>query len=433
MRFPLGLAKETAADWARRPPFLYPAARHLIAESERSDLGGRAALQLRLLSRMLRAARGAPAFRGLHASALSDIPLLAKDTLRGRPGDYLGGMQFPVYRSHTSGTTGTSIEVRRSISCIVFEHAAIDWVASQAGFSFARDRIAVFRGANIKRLDDLSPPFWETSSSGRVMTFSSNHLSARTFPDFAQALQAFRPTILFAYPSVAEQLARLADDAGVAIKIPMLLTSSETLSTQSRRRLADAFQAVTVDYYGQAERVAFAYSLQPGAYRFMPSYGIVELEPAIDAQSGFEIVGTPLHNTAQFLLRYRTGDTIGVPARDADLRAIALGLESFGGVSGRVNDVLHGPHGEVFVGIDHIPRGLERFGRFQFVQAAPDRIVIRVSGHAQGTAEDAAIILASARRKLPASLGVEVRFDEDLGRTASGKTPLVLRDYAPAG
>jgi phenylacetate-CoA ligase len=60
-----------------------------------------------------------------------------------------------------------------------------------------------------------------------------------------------------------------------------------------------------LDYYGQAERVAFAYATAPGEYRFLPGYAHVEFEPA-DSEGGnklYEIVGTSLWNRAMTLIR----------------------------------------------------------------------------------------------------------------------------------
>ena len=73
----------------------------------------------------------------------------------------------------------------------------------------------------------------------------------------------------------------------------------------------DTLGCELLDYYGQAERVAFAYATEPREYRFLPGYAHVEFQP--DAREErrhvlYEIVGTTLWNHAMPLLRYRTGD-----------------------------------------------------------------------------------------------------------------------------
>ena len=67
----------------------------------------------------------------------------------------------------------------------------------------------------------------------------------------------------------------------------------------------------------------------------MPSYGHVELiaDPTTGRQ---EIVGTPYHNRAQILIRYRTGDYIRTDHQDAAaIAAIAAGRAPFQGIAGR--------------------------------------------------------------------------------------------------
>lgn len=426
----LRLASDIVGETVRRMPQVYGEYRRLIEHADGLDADGRAALQERLLLPVMRAARSAAAYRDGQPHALADVPVLSKAELRERPEDHRTRRLVPVSRSHTSGTTGVSMQVARSLSNIVFEQAAIDWTVAKAGFDFRRSRIAVFRASNIKNPDDRSPPFWQASAGGRVLTFSSNHVSAASFGAIAGALEAFAPTILYAYPSAAEHLQQLYAASGRKLHVPLVLTSSETLTTEARSRLADTFGAVTVDYYGQAERVAFAYSLEPGAYRFMPAYGVVEFRPIDqDGEPAVEIIGTGLHNRAQLLLRYRTGDVIGGTVAANDLPAVALGTATFPGVAGRINEVIHGPNGELFIGINHIPRGLERLGRFQFLQSAPERVTINVSARTEDADADTAAILANARRKIPAGVHLDIRFGAEPYRIASGKAPFVVKLY----
>jgi phenylacetate-CoA ligase len=260
--------------------------------------------------------------------------------------------------------------------------------------------------------------------------FSSNHLSRRTFPAVHEALRGFRPDVIYAYPSVADQLVRHAEALGCRLRCPLVLTSSEALPANLRRRVANGLGAQVVDIYGQAERVAFAYSVEPDVYRFVPAYSLVELVPG-PSEGEFEIVGTPFHNAAQVFVRYATGDRIELDGRAPDLRRLCEGAATFRGISGRLNDVLYGPGGEVFVGIDHIPRGLTDVGRFQFIQEAPDFIRVLVDG--TESPGQAATVLQRARMKLPTAMRVEIEFVPELQRTEAGKVPFVIHNHRPAG
>jgi phenylacetate-CoA ligase len=244
-----------------------------------------------------------------------------------------------------------------------------------------------------------------------------------------QALNAFRPSILYAYPSAAEFLARLCIQENLRFEVSLVVTSSEMFLPTARTLVSEAFCARTVDYYGQAERVAFAYSVDGGEYRFLGSYGVVELDGddqhSIDPT--YEVLGTNLHNFGQVLLRYRTGDSIQLNRGQTDLKAVCLGIDSFPRLEGRLDDALVGSEGRRYVGINHIPRSLEQYGRFQFVQARPNHVLIQVEGAAPEVVGKPAPVMERARLKLPPDFEVEIAFVDQLTRTAAGKTPFVLR------
>ena len=71
------------------------------------------------------------------------------------------------------------------------------------------------------------------------------------------------------------------------------------------------------DYYGQAERIAFASATAAGQYRFQHGYSHVEFIP-YDGQHVpsdsrhrlYEIVGTSFWNCLLPIVRYRTGDLV---------------------------------------------------------------------------------------------------------------------------
>ena len=138
----------------------------------------------------------------------------------------------------------------------------------------------------------------------------------RLIDAYARALEEFRPDVLWAYPTALESLCLLLLRAGKRLSVPRVLTSSEMLAPHIWALAREALGSELLDYYGQAERVAFAYAQRPQEYRFLPGYAHVELHPT--APEGehvlYEIVGTNLWNFAMPLPRYRTGDLVRLPA-----------------------------------------------------------------------------------------------------------------------
>jgi phenylacetate-coenzyme A ligase PaaK-like adenylate-forming protein len=408
----------------RRMPGLYRHCWSTIDRLAKGDRGEIEAYQAKQLGRVMDRARTlSAAYHGCRS--FEQLPYLFKTDVRSNPGAYLRYSLGPTSKKKTSGTTGAALSLHRSFASIVFEQAAIDWVVGQAGHDFGAERVAVFRGADIEQCTIPTRRLWHFEESGRVLVFRSNFLNRMTLPDCIAALRDFRPDILYAYPSAADQLARLLEQENKTFHFPLVVTSSEVLPPGMRQRLASTFGATVVDYYGQGERVCFAYSLADREYRFMPAYGYVEFLRSTNDDA--EIIGTSFHNSAQLLLRYRTGDLVTIPNIAEDqLRDVSLGKRSFEGLSGRSNEVLFGPAGEVLVGVNHIPRRFVSLGPFQFVQEARDHVRILVRDPSGGSTEIKDRILADARKKIPLSIAIDVEFTEELLQTRAGKTPFVL-------
>jgi phenylacetate-CoA ligase len=191
-----------------------------------------------------------------------------------------------------------------------------------------------------------------------------------------------------------------------------------------------------LDYYGQAERVAFAYAEESETYRFLPGYAHVELHEVDrnDQVATYEIVATSLWNFSMPLPRYRTGDLVRLPARfgDKEIHEISLGMRAFPGVLGRDRDVLISPTGIKLTGIDHFQRDVANLVRIQVIQETLHDVRIRVLAERAFSAHDEEQLMNNVRSKLPDSMKVRIERTEKLERTASYKIPFVIHREAVA-
>jgi len=418
----------------RRMPLWYKPALQLFERLTHASLEERKAWSLRRLERVLQAARQTEYGRQVGGTLqITDWLLLEKDMVREAPRRFLRVPPWCTVPASTSGTTGLPLKLFRSYASISAEQAAIDWLYFARGYDPRRLRFAVLRGENIKSPSDRTPPFWRWDASGKRLVLSSNHLSADTIEHYYQILAEFAPDCLFAYPSVLESLCQLLLRHEKCLRIPLVVCSSEMLTDSTRPLAQQVLHAELIDYYGQAERVAFAYSFEQGAYYFLPGYAWTELVPVQQEPDGvvYEIVGTSLWNLAMPLVRYRTGDCIKLPATIGEpaLEAICFGLTPFEKILGRSGDVLIAPDGTVLTGIDHIPRDVDHVVRMQVIQEQPDYVRILVIPDEGFTESDRQQILANARLKIPESMEISVELVESLERTAQAKTPFVIRRF----
>lgn len=415
----------------RRNPVFYASANDELRALDRADLDVRREwTRERTREALSFAARSAYGKRQGAPAELDQWPLLDKSSVRDDPGAFLSGPAIFASRASTGGTTGVPLQLTRSLRSIVVEQACIDRMLRRLRVDPREARMAVLRGDNIKDPSDMQPPFWSAVGGGRRLVFSSNHLNAATIDAYARAIEEFRPDVLWAYPTTLESLCLLLLRAGKRLSVPRVLTSSEMLATHIWPLAREALGTELLDYYGQAERVAFAYAQRPEEYRFLPGYAHVELLKT--AEEGehvlYEIVGTNLWNFAMPLPRYRTGDLVRLPAswQPRELEEVTLGLRTFGGVLGRDSDILVSPEGVQLTGIDHFQRDVANVLRIQVIQEAPDDVRIFVVPDAGYSERDAAQLLHNVRTKVPESMRVDIRRADTLERTALGKTPFVI-------
>ena len=408
----------------RRNPLYYAAAREKLDSLERAGLEERRAWTARRLAEALWAARHTPYGKRVRGTReLASWPLLEKTAVRAEPGAFVAS-RLLASRASTGGTSGAPLPLVRSLPSVVFEQACIDRMIASMGADPARSRVAVLRGDNVKDPSDFSPPYWKFAAGERRMILSSNHLNTATAPRYADALEAFQPDVLWAYPTALESLCLNLKRAHRRLALPRVLTSSEVLHPAVWRLATETLRCRLVDYYGQAERVAFAWADSAGAYRFLPGYAHVELLPAGE-EGLYEIVGTSLWNRSMPLVRYRTGDLLKINSK-SDFENITLGIATFPGVLGRDSDILLSPDGVRLTGIDHFQRDVANLVRIQVIQESAAEVRVLVLGSDAFGERDEAQLLANVRRKLPASMRVRIERVAALERTSLGKVPFVI-------
>lgn len=418
----------------RRNPLLYGRMMALVERFDGASLEQRRAFAKGRLRAILNIAARTRYGRPYANKEIGEWPLLDRQRVRDEPMAFVHGPTWLGFSATTTGTSGVPLKLWRSLQNVVNEQVRLDWLFRRCGVNPATARVAVLRGDDIKDPSDRHPPFWKQANAGRRLIFSSNHLSRETIHHFHEALSGYSPHCLAAYPTALESLCELLRRTGLSLHIPLVITSSEVLPVGTWHLAHEVLGARVVDYYGQAERVAFAAAFEPEMYYFMPGYAYVELLPAGEEDDHvlYEIVGTNLWNSKMPLVRYRTGDLVRLPKSllPGELEAIRYGCMPFVGILGRQGDYLVASNGARITGIDHIPRGVDNIIRSQVVQETlTDVRILVVPGPGFSDAQ-AQQLLANAAIKLPPEMSVRVEVVEQLEKGKQGKVPFVIRRAA---
>ena len=424
-------SKSRIEDILRYNPFYYGKVLRLIDDIKNIDLEERRRINQILLARTLKWS-SACSLRGRRS--LVDWPVIEKETLRANTEMFRYSKLFAIPAA-TSGSTGVPIRLWRSLQSVATEKAFIDNLIMPEWPPFRKARIAVLRGDYIKDPSDKSPPFGYEAQRGRRLMLSAQHISEKSAAWYANALNNYRPDLVYVYPSACEALAKHIINLGIYCSVPMILATSEVFHPSGRATVARAFNAKTVDYYGLGERVCFAGSLKPEKYYFNPAYGYVELHRNADEVepniSSAEVVATGFWNKAMPLVRYQTGDSILIPSvySDDDLEEVSLGSKPFLGVLGRDSDILKTPEGGVLIALNHLPREIKSIIRMQIIQERPNYVVIKILTEPGFDKKYLAILRKNVAQKIPKDISVSIERVDELERLPSGKVPYVIRKF----
>ncbi|HTU66040.1 MAG TPA: hypothetical protein VMF52_08830 [Steroidobacteraceae bacterium] len=420
----------------RRNPFYYERSRRVLDRLESDDFEGRRQWSREQLQRTLLAAQRTDYGQVVGGTDEVDTwPLMDKELLRDRLDAFTTGSEWFAAPANTGGTQGIPLKLVRSLDGIVFEQACIDRMVSGLALDPREARTAVLRGDNLQDPRTLLAPEGVSANGGRSRIHCAHAVSLENIERLVESLQRFSPDLLCIYPSALEALCGLLVESGRRLEVPAVLTSSEVLKPAAWALAREVLGCRIADYYGQSERIAFAYAFAPREYRFLPGYSHVEFvrhdSPLLPEGSNellYEIVGTSFWNSLMPLVRYRTGDLVRLPAAwgQRELEELALGMRTFGGILGRQQEVIVCPEGVRLTGLDAIPNEVERVLRIQVVQETLTSARVRVVP-ARGFGEtDAAKLLANARAKVPAGLDITIEVAHWLERTPRGKTPLII-------
>jgi phenylacetate-CoA ligase len=443
----------------------------------------RAVQQRRLEALVAHAQRHSPFHRerlaGLHPAgvALADLPTMDKATLMGRfdeivcdPSLRLAELerfmaapenQGQRYRGNvlirTSGTSGRPVVV-------VYSAEAFDHVRA---VNLARGSMVDASGARIlqRALDPEALKIACVLMDGGFAPSHANFLhqpaASRWFiqverislrlpiDEIVARLERAQPQILFAYPSVLEQLAEEARAGRLDIlrqERARVVSLSEPLSPRVRALAAEAFDAPVFDLYGAGECLPIARSCEHGTGLHI-NLDMVALEvvddhnqPVPDGHFGSRVLITNLFNPLLPILRYELLDIAAITWQPCPCGSQLPRLLS---VRGRSDELIWLPHPAGGRRVLHpylvleTLLGFEQVLDWQLTQLAPLRLrldLVLADGASPGLEPVLAAVRAELDELLPPGLvQLEGRsVDRIVPEEISGKVRRVVA-LAPPG
>ena len=416
----------------------FAAKREELEKSEHLGPDQLNALQSRLLQRTIAVARHTPHYHELFRRLgvdphkirtpedLRSLPLLGKDAVRRNPEAFVDGRlnRRRLHVAYTSGTTGTPLRLYFSPEYEALEEAFVARQWHWAGLS-TRDRRIRLRGDLILPAGQASIRPWLMNHADHELRMSSYHLDNRTVRSYVARINSFGPRAIIAYPSSAALLAALAGEEELECRIPLVFTSSESLSSVQRELIQQRLGARVFDHYGLTEGVVAIQECESGLLHVIPEYGIAEFVPSKIAGMGElrEIVATGFTNDAMPLLRYRTGDYARID-QGATCRC-GRAFQVVEEVLGRTDDFVVTASGALAGRLDHVFKGLSHIVEAQILQETDGSIRVLVVPGERFTATMRETIRANVRQRV-GELSVDVEEVEAIPRGVNGKFRAVI-------
>ncbi|MEH6648962.1 MAG: AMP-binding protein [Motiliproteus sp.] len=329
--------------------------------------------------------------RGLEPSDFSDpeilsrIPYLDKERIRANQQSMLSQNIKPPQFMTTSGSSGQPLKFAVGKERISHDIAA-KWRATRWWDVDIGDPEAVIWGSGIE-LNGQGIAKRVRDRMMRSQLFPAKQLKSHELLDLYHRLIAYRPAMIYGYPSILTLLAETARAHGLnnnnnnSSELKVIFCTAEKLYDPQRQLIEEVFNAPVANGYGSRDAGFIAHECPHGNLHISAEDVIVEIlddqqKPLAIGEQG-EIVVTHLSTRAFPMIRYRTGD---IGRLSAGRCPCGRGLPILAEVIGRANDLLKATDGASVHGafIGNIVREDPAVGQFQFIQNTPTSFELKV-------------------------------------------------------
>jgi phenylacetate-CoA ligase len=258
-------------------------------------------------------------------------------------------------------------------------------------------------------------------------TVSAYEYTSAQLDAWAETIRSYRPVLLHGYASVLAELARHVAARRIAMPRSLLgvYPTAEVLDDAQREIMERAFGCKVFNQYGSREIPNIACECRRGKMHVFSD--MVYLE-SLREDGEDRLVVTSLTNRLMPFIRYDIGDSGRLLDGGCDC-GWPFPLMEMGMC--RHNDLIRTRAGKTFHPsyFNRLLYGLTQVEQYQFVQEAPDRIVLNVVAREPLDAPTAANLRENICRDVDPLMKFELNHVAKIPRTASGKHRFVVSRY----
>lgn len=307
---------------------------------------------------------------------LENWPVLEKRAIRENSRAFIADDCDPkrMFLDHTSGTTGTSLNLWSSRETLRSWYALSEarW---RRWYGVSRnDRWAILGGQLVTPVSQARPPFWVWNAGLKQLYMSSYHLAPQNLGAYLRALKQRRVRYVIGYTSALYSLAQAVQDGiETNVKFDVVITNAEPVYEYQRELISEAFGCPVMETYGMAEMVAAASECSSNSLHHWPESGVVKAAVG-DSGDNADLICTGLVNADMPLVRYRVGDSgqfSGEPCKCGRTLPVLKRIE------GRSDDLLFTTDGRRIGRLDPVFKDTPEIVEAQIEQASLREIRVR--------------------------------------------------------
>ena len=254
-------------------------------------------------------------------------------------------------------------------------------------------------------------------------------LSEQTLANAKKSLINHQPKLLIGYASALEAFANYLERTGGAIphSLQGIISSAETLSSQTRRTVERVLKTTLYNRYGGRELGLLASDCDHGNMHVCAETSYIEFQEPYG--NGYHLIVTNLTNTVMPLIRYRVGD-VGRESKESC--PCGRGLPIMKEILGRTTDFVLTSSGDLISGpgLTTVLMMVRELKQVQLYQPSRGKLTVRIVHDADYTKETENYL----RKKLGIYLGqgTDIQFEylESIPIEASGKYRFTISDIA---
>lgn len=356
---------------------------------------------------------------------LQRLPFLTKPLIRAHTEELKARDAVGLARFNTGGSTGEPLVFFIGKERVSHDVAA-KWRATRWWDCDIGDPEIVVWGSPVELTTQDRVKEWRDKLL-RTRLIPAFEMSPENLDAFIAQIRAFRPKMLFGYPSSLALIAKRARERGIAMDdlgISTAFVTAERLYDEQRQIIAATYGCRVANGYGGRDAGFIAHECPHGGMHITAEDIIVEI---IDRDGKVlppgevgEVVVTHLATRDYPFIRYRTGD---VASLSTETCACGRGLPMLAELQGRTTDFIVAADGTIMHGLAliYVVRDLECFESFKILQESKQLTrLLAIPGPNYGP-ELAQDIIAGFKQRLGDTVEIEIELVNEIPRTQAGK------------